>query len=130
MAEDSPTILIAEDHPDDVRAIFHALKEDGYRLVTVHDGAEAIEAATRSKPDLLILDAMMPKRNGFEVTRTLRGQPETRDIPIIMLTVLRTEDAAARSFDAGADDYVVKPIVPSQLRACVHTWLLRRAQAS
>jgi DNA-binding response OmpR family regulator len=124
---DRHTILVADDDPDITDLISSVLGEDNHHIVSVFDGDAAIEAALREAPDIVILDLNMPKSDGFEVIRCLRLNAKTRYTPIILLTANNDEGSAAKGFEGGADDFLVKPFTPSHLRARVSTWLLRRA---
>jgi two-component system alkaline phosphatase synthesis response regulator PhoP len=121
-------VLVADDDPKILFFVETTLATDGLDVVTASSGAEAIRVATQERPDLVIVDVTMPGVDGHEVTRTLRGQPETKSIPIIMLTAHLEEEVAAKGFAGGADDYVTKPVSPALLRARVQTWLLRGAE--
>jgi DNA-binding response OmpR family regulator len=124
---DQYTILVADDDPDITDLITSVLSEDNHNVVVAYDGVSAIETARRERPDLVILDVNMPKSDGYEVIRKLRADVNTRDTPIILLTANRDEHSATKGFARGADDFLVKPFTPSNLRARVATWLLRRA---
>jgi DNA-binding response OmpR family regulator len=117
-------ILVAEDDTEQAELIRRYLERDGYSVVVVHDGRSAIDEARRRRPDLLVLDVMMPKADGLDVCRILRAESE---IPIIMLTARSTEDDLLLGLDLGADDYMTKPYSPRELVARVRT-ILRRAR--
>jgi DNA-binding response OmpR family regulator len=124
---DAPLVLVADDE-DDIRALVSfRLKRAGYEVITAADGEEALLLATTRLPDLVVLDMMMPKATGLEVTRSMREQSTTKDIPIILLTARAQEADVARGFDAGADDYVKKPFSPQDLQARVQALLERSA---
>jgi DNA-binding response OmpR family regulator len=95
-------------------------------VLQARDGEEALDLARTSRPDLAVLDVMMPKMDGFEVTRRLREDDATTRIPIILLTARTQEADVQRGFDAGADDYIRKPFSPQELRARVQAILGRR----
>ncbi|MFC0624975.1 response regulator transcription factor [Kribbella deserti] len=116
-------ILVAEDDHKQAELIRRYLERDGHSTVVVHDGRAAIEEARRRAPDLLVLDVMMPKVDGLDVTRVLRAEG---NIPIILLTARSTEDDLLLGLDLGADDYLTKPYNPRELVARVRT-VLRRA---
>jgi DNA-binding response OmpR family regulator len=123
---DSPLVLVADDDEDILELVSYRLSRAGYEVVTANDGEEALERAFDRPPNLAVLDVMMPKLDGYEVTRRLRGNEATAAIPVILLTA-RVQDAdVARGFDAGADDYVKKPFSPQELRARVQAVLGRR----
>ena len=122
----APVILAADDDEDILELIAFRLERSGYTMVLARDGEEALKAAREHLPDLAVLDVMMPKMDGYEVTRALRADEATRRIPVILLTA-RVQDAdVQRGFDAGADDYVRKPFSPQELRARVQSILGRR----
>jgi DNA-binding response OmpR family regulator len=123
---EQPVVLAADDDQDILELIVFRLERSGYTVVQAHDGAEALELAGSAKPDLAVLDVMMPKLDGFEVTRRLREDEATRKMPIILLTARSQEADIQRGFDAGADDYIRKPFSPQELRARVQAILGRR----
>jgi CheY-like chemotaxis protein len=121
-----PVIVAADDDEDILRLIAFRLERSGYRVVTAHDGEEALQAVREHVPALAVLDVRMPKMDGYEVTRAIRADEATRDIPVILLTA-RVQDAdVQRGFEAGADDYVRKPFSPQELRSRVQAILGRR----
>ena len=121
-------LLIADDHAMVRRGLRLVLDaEPDLRVVAeADDGAEAVELAREGDVDLAVLDVMMPKLTGYDVTRALRADPRTQDVPVILLTA-RVQEADVKSgFDAGADDYVRKPFSPQELKARVQAVLGRR----
>lgn len=118
-------ILIADDEPDILEIIQYNLNAEGYTVYTARDGDEALTKARQILPDLIILDIMMPKRNGVEVCEILRTQPRFKDTLIIFLTALSDESSQLKGLDTGADDYVNKPISPKLLVSRVNA-LFRR----
>ncbi len=123
---DRPLILVADDD-DDIRALVsYRLKRAGYDVVEARDGEEALRVARQTPPDLAVLDFMMPKVTGDEVTRRIRLDETTQKMPVILLTARVQEDDVARGFDAGADDYMTKPFSPQELAARVRAVLGRR----
>ena len=102
-------ILIADDEPDILEIIQYNLTREGYEVVTAKDGDEAIGKARIVRPDLIILDIMMPKKNGVEVCEVLRAQPAFKETLIIFLTALSDEGSHVRGLEMGADDYVTNP---------------------
>ena len=118
-------ILIADDEPDILEIIQYNLKKEGYEVVTAKDGDEALEKAKATKPDLIILDIMMPKKTGIEVCEILRSQPAFNDTLIIFLTALNDETSHIKGLETGADDFVTKPISPKVLISRVNA-LFRR----
>jgi two-component system alkaline phosphatase synthesis response regulator PhoP len=118
-------ILIADDEPDILEIIQYNLQAEGYTVYTAKDGDEALMRAKQIKPDLIILDIMMPKKNGVEVCELLRSQPAYKDTLIIFLTALSDESSQLKGLDTGADDYINKPISPKLLTSRVNA-LFRR----
>ncbi|MFC6086101.1 response regulator transcription factor [Sphaerisporangium aureirubrum] len=118
-------VLVAEDDVKQAELVRLYLEREGHSVRTVHDGRAALEAARRRMPDLLVLDVMMPKVDGLDVCRILRGES---DLPVLMLTARSTEDDLLLGLDLGADDYMTKPYSPRELMARVRT-LLRRTGA-
>ncbi len=118
-------ILIADDEPDILEILDYNLRKEGYEVVRAANGDEALEQAKAQKPDLIVLDIMMPKRTGLEVCEILRNQEAFRDTLIIMLTALSDETSHIKGLESGADDYVNKPISPKVLTSRVNA-LFRR----
>ena len=123
---DRPVILAADDDEDILALVVFRLERSGYTVLQARDGEEALELAMRELPDLAVLDVMMPKLDGFELTRRLRAERATSRIPIILLTAKAQDRDVERGFDVGADDYLRKPFSPQELRARVHAILARR----
>jgi DNA-binding response OmpR family regulator len=121
-----PVILAADDDEDILELVTFRLERSGYTVVQARDGEEAWRLALDKKPDLAVLDIMMPKLNGFELTRRLRAEEATSRIPIILLTARAQDVDVQQGFDAGADDYIRKPFSPQELRARVQSILGRR----
>ena len=121
-----PLILIADDDPDILALVSFRLERAGYAVVQALNGAEAVQVALARRPDLAVLDVMMPRIDGYEATRQLRQHEETSRMPIILLTARVQEEDIARGFDAGADDYVKKPFSPQELGSRVQAVLGRR----
>jgi len=118
-------ILIADDEPDILEIVHYNLKNEGYEVYTAKDGDDALAKAKQLKPDLVILDIMMPKKTGVEVCEILRTQEAFKDTLIIFLTALSDESSQVKGLDSGADDYVSKPISPKVLVSRVNA-LFRR----
>ena len=123
---EQPVVLAADDDEDILELVVFRLERSGYTVLQARDGAEAFEVARVSKPDLAVLDVMLPKIDGFELTRRLRENESTTRMPIILLTARTQEGDVQRGFDAGADDYIRKPFSPQELRARVQAILGRR----
>lgn len=105
-------ILIADDEPDILEIIQFNLQQEGYEVLTARNGDEALELAKKHLPSLIILDIMMPGKNGIEVCKILRMQPAFRDTLIIFLTALSDEMTELKGLESGADDYITKPVSP------------------
>ncbi|MEI7768407.1 MAG: response regulator [Chloroflexales bacterium] len=114
-------ILVVDDQPYARLALASLLEADGYRLAFAADGFEALDMAARLRPDLLLLDVMMPNMDGFEVCRRLRADPRTADLPLIMVTALDDQHSLLKGIEAGADDFISKPFNRAELRARVRT---------
>jgi DNA-binding response OmpR family regulator len=123
---DRPLVLVADDDEDIRALVSFRLERAGYEVVEARDGEEALRLAREQAPDLAVLDVMMPKLTGDEVTRRIRGDEAMRRMPVILLTARVQEDDVARGFEAGADDYIKKPFSPQELRARVQAVLGRR----
>lgn len=126
MSSNRPRVLIADDDRDILELVAFRLGHAGYETVTADDGAEALRLAREQQPDLVVLDVMMPKLDGYEVMRALRTDQATRGTPVILLTARAQESDVSRGFEAGADDYVRKPFSPQELTARVQAILGRR----
>ena len=120
-------ILIVEDEADISELLEYNLERQDYDPQSVATGEEGLVQAREGQPDLVILDLMLPGLSGLEVCRRLKGDPETREIPVIMLTAKGEEEDVIAGFEAGADDYVTKPFRPKVLLARVRAVLRRRA---
>ncbi len=121
-----PKILIVDDEPDALELIQYNLKAAGYDVITAADGEEALKKARASQPALIILDVMLPEVDGLEVCKTLRREPMTAAIPIVMLTAKAAEIDRVLGLELGADDYVTKPFSPRELVLRVKALLRRR----
>jgi two-component system alkaline phosphatase synthesis response regulator PhoP len=117
-------ILIVEDQKDMVTGLVFNLEAQGYEVSAAYDGLEGLSAAEREKPDLIVLDVMLPKRDGFEVCRELRRKGH--GVPILMLTARKEEADKVRGLEIGADDYLTKPFGLSEFLARVKVLLRRR----
>ena len=121
-----PLILIVEDEADLVTLLSYNLEKEGFRVQAAYDGDEALLITNEQRPDLVLLDWMLPHRSGLDVCRQLRRNPKTRDVPIIMLTARGEEADRVRGLDSGADDYMPKPFSNTELVARIRA-VLRRA---
>lgn len=120
-------ILIVEDEGDILHLVKHCVEKEGFRTVVAMTGLEALKKVTEDKPDLVVLDLMLPEMDGLEVCRRLRSAPDTAMLPIIMLTAKAEESDTIVGLELGADDYVTKPFSPKTLVARVKA-LLRRVE--
>lgn len=123
-------ILLADDEPDLVWALQLSLRGEGYEVVTAADGIEALVSAGRHRPDLVILDATMPRLDGWQVCQSLRRDPDLGAVPIMFLTGCASVEDRIRGLEEGADDYLVKPFDLRELRARVRALLRRAAPAA
>jgi len=123
----APLVLVVEDESALVTLLRYNLEREGFRVAEARDGEEAMLQIAEQMPDLVLLDWMLPLMSGIEVCRQLRRLPETRRLPIVMLTARGEEGDKLRGLDAGADDYVTKPFSPSELIARLRA-VLRRAR--
>jgi two-component system phosphate regulon response regulator PhoB len=124
-----PTVLVAEDEGALITLLRYNLEREGYRVLEAQDGEEALLISAEEKPDLVLLDWMLPQLSGIEVCRRLRGRQETRNVPIIMLTARGEEGDRIRGLDTGADDYMTKPFAMTELLARLRA-VLRRIRPS
>jgi two-component system alkaline phosphatase synthesis response regulator PhoP len=118
-------ILIADDEPDILEIIQYNLVKEGYEILTARDGEEALAKAIATRPDMIILDIMMPKKTGVEVCEILRSQVAFKEVLIIFLTALNDETSHIKGLETGADDYVTKPVSPKVLISRINA-LFRR----
>ncbi len=119
--------MVVEDEKEIRDLVRYNLEREGFRVATVADGEQALEQVFASRPDALVLDLMLPGRNGLEVLREVRGEPATRDLPVLLLTARAAEMDKLLGFEHGADDYLTKPFSPRELVARVRA-LLRRSK--
>ena len=120
-----PYILVVEDEESLATLLQYNLDKEGFRVAVATDGEEALLLIDEGLPDLVVLDWMLPKVSGVEVCRRLRARPETRNLPIIILTARGEESDRIRGLDTGADDYIVKPFSMSELAARIRAVLRR-----
>jgi twitching motility two-component system response regulator PilH len=117
------TILVVEDSPTQMQMVKMVLQSGGYQVITAFSGDEGLEKARRERPGLVVLDVVLPGRNGFQICRDLKGSPDTKDLPIILLT---SRDQASDRFwgmKQGADVYLTKPCNNAELLAAVARYL-------
>ena len=121
-------ILVVDDLPANTRVLEDLLTRDGYRVTVAGDGERALEVVTQEHPDLVLLDILMPKMDGYEVCRRLKSDPSTRLIPVVIMTSSREERDVLESYKLGVNSYVVKPMDFESFSAAVaelgHYWLL------
>lgn len=124
MAPDAEhTVLVADDDADVLNLVRFRLERDGLRVLTAADGIEALELARAERPNVCVLDVMMPKLGGLELVQRLREDPSTSGTRIILLTARSADDHIDEGFEFGADDYVTKPFNPQELRQRVRAQL-------
>ena len=122
----SALVMVIEDEKEIRDLVRYNLEREGYRVAASDDGEKGLAQIFASRPDLLVLDLMLPGRNGLEILREVRGEPLTRDLPVLVLTARSAEMDKLLGFEHGADDYLTKPFSPRELLARVQA-LLRRA---
>ncbi|KRT75227.1 MAG: response regulator receiver modulated metal dependent phosphohydrolase [Candidatus Rokubacteria bacterium CSP1-6] len=120
MAEEfKATVLVADDNPDNVELLREVLEAADYTVVVAYDGDEALLKIAEANPDLILLDVMMPGKDGFEVCRRLKKWEQTRNIPVMMLTALQEVADKVRGIEAGADEFLTKPVDTVELQTRV-----------
>lgn len=129
MSIENIKILLVDDEPDILEFISYNLVKEGYEVFTSNNGKDAIKLAQQERPDLIILDVMMPDLDGIETCRVIRETPELKDVLVAFLTARNEDYSQIAGFDAGADDYINKPIKPRVLVSRVKA-LLRRGSSS
>lgn len=124
-----PKVLVADDDPIVLKFLEALLTDAGFAVTTAEDGEKALTRIREIGPDLVILDLVMPYRDGFEVTRAVRQSPTTRNIPIVILSMKDKESDVLRCFEIGADDFIRKPFNALELLARVRKVLDRRPRS-
>jgi CheY-like chemotaxis protein len=122
---DERVILIVDDSEEIVDILRKSLEQDNYKILDAFDGEEGLSKARQYHPDLILLDIMMPKMDGYEVARALKADPGTKDITIVLVTAHAHQTNVKQGFEIGVTDYIIKPIAPAMLRTRVRGWLLR-----
>jgi DNA-binding response OmpR family regulator len=122
-----PAILVADDEQDIRELVAYRLSRSGYTIVEARDGQEAFELAASRALDMAVLDVMMPRLNGFDLTERLRSLPATKQLPILLMSASVQEVDISRGFAAGADGYLTKPFTPDELLTRVRELLSRGA---
>ncbi len=112
-------ILVADDSPTEQKMVAAALHAQGYRIITAVDGDDAIDKATRESPRVVVLDVVMPKKNGFQVCRHLKSTPATQNIKVLLLTSKSQESDKFWGMKQGADAYMTKPFTEAELQSAV-----------
>ena len=123
-------ILVADDDVDIRELVEFKLTSLGHDVVAVGDGAAAVDACREQRPDLAVLDVMMPGMSGLDAVRLIRAQPHLATLPVILLTARAQESDVETGFDSGADDYITKPFSPRELAHRVATLLARESSDS
>ena len=118
-----PLVLVADDDVDILDLVSLRIEQFGYQVVRASDGHEALQIALERRPDLIVLDVMMPGLNGYEVTTRLRAEEATSTVPILLLTASVREEHEARGMAVGASEFMRKPFESAQLEACVRMLL-------
>ncbi len=116
-------ILIVDDEPDVVKFLETALRADGFEVMSAYDGIGALDLAEVEKPDVVVLDIMMPMMSGYEVCRQLKSNPQTKHIPVLCVTSAHSPDTRRHAQAAGAQGLLVKPFIPAELVAQVNRQL-------
>lgn len=119
----NPKILIVDDEPDVVELFERTLKAEGFEVVVAYDGIGALDLAGTDRPDLILLDIMMPMMSGYEVCSQLKSNPTTQHIPVICVSSAHTPDARANALKSGAATLVTKPVMPKELIAQIRRYL-------
>ncbi|GLK91904.1 response regulator [Pseudomonas turukhanskensis] len=129
---DQGIVLIVDDTPDNLALLSDALDRAGYMVLVALDGASALERMQRRRPDVVLLDAMMPGLDGFETCRRIKAQAELADIPVLFMTALCDSEHVVEGFAAGGIDYVTKPIRPDEVlaRVAAHLRTARSLQSA
>lgn len=130
MAVDQPRVLVVEDEPAQREVLAYNLEAEGFAVSKAENGDDALLFVDEDQPDIIVLDWMLPGVSGIEICRRLKTRPDTREIPIIMLSARSEEVDRVRGLETGADDYVVKPYSVIELMARVRTQLRRVRPAS
>ena len=121
-------ILIVDDDVQTLRLVSMMLERQGYRILSANTGSQALHIAHTEHPHVIVLDIMMPDMDGYEVTRRLRKNPETANVPILMFTAKTQLEDKVYGYEAGADDYLTKPIHPAELTAHLRALLSRNRE--
>lgn len=126
----SKKVLIVDDNQDSRELVVKILKARGYQMIEAVDGEEALEKAAAEKPDLILMDRSLPKIDGYEVTRRLKGREEFKDIPIVALTAHAMTGDREKALEAGCDGYISKPIDVRSLPELIRSYLMGKEEKS
>ncbi len=118
-------ILVVDDEPTLVRLMEFILAKQGHTMLVANNGEEALEKARGERPDLILLDIMMPRIDGYDVARTIRSDPEIRETPIIMLSAKAQDKDIEKGMEVGVNEYITKPFAPDYLVQVVNDYLSR-----
>ncbi|MBT4125685.1 MAG: response regulator [Chloroflexi bacterium] len=121
-----PTILVVDDHEEIREALAEILEEEGHNILQAADGLQALEIVSHSRPDVILLDIAMPGMDGLETLRRLKDQPESSNLPVIMVTAQGDRQNMVKAVQLGVRDYVTKPWEPGEVEMCVN-WALKAA---
>jgi DNA-binding response OmpR family regulator len=121
-------VLVIEDDPSASQLMVYTLEPKGYQVITALDGLEGLKKARDEGPDLIILDIMLPGLDGYEVCQRLRREPETAGLPILMISAKARQDDKDTGINVGGDDYLTKPVKPSEILAKVQTLLAGKSK--
>jgi two-component system phosphate regulon response regulator PhoB len=127
-ASSTAQVLVVEDERDIAALVAYHLTREGYSVRTVSNGSDALEAVAAQRPDLVVLDLMLPEWSGYDILKEVRRRPELADVPVVVLTARREEADRIKGLELGADDYVTKPFSPQELVLRIGA-VLRRVQA-
>jgi DNA-binding response OmpR family regulator len=129
MSAHVPTVLIVDDNPDLLAIFQHHLSEfEGFAVVTAVNGVDGLERFNETKPDCIVIDVKMPELDGYQLTRALRGDPASAELPLVILTALSQDVDRLRGILSGVDEFLVKPVKPSQLAQVMRTLLAQSAE--
>jgi CheY-like chemotaxis protein len=121
-------ILVVDDEPTLVRLMEFILAKQGHTMLVANNGEEALEKARSERPDLILLDIMMPRIDGYDVARTIRADPQIRETPIIMLSAKAHDEDIEKGMEVGVNEYITKPFAPDRLVEVVNDYLSRVTQ--
>jgi len=119
----SPLVMVVDDNPRNLQVLGSLLKENNYRVAVARDGKQVLEYLKTRQPDLILLDVMMPGINGFEVCKTIKKNPKTKEIPVLFITALAATDNKLEGFKAGGEDYITKPFLKEEVLARVNVFI-------